>query len=80
MVRSHVKYCRTCSAPTEHEVSFTGLIESEQPIAMCDPCFGRAMDELGEKRKQFDALIAAGVDRETANKIMIARLEGNAPS
>lgn len=41
----------------------------------CDPCYQKAHAELTEARRQFDELIAAGVSREEANKMMIARLE-----
>lgn len=45
---------------------------------MCDPCLDKALAEAAELRVQFDALIAAGVDRATANALMIERIDARA--
>lgn len=44
----------------------------------CQPCFDNAFAELEENRRQFNELIAAGVSREEANKIMCARINEEA--
>lgn len=43
---------------------------------MCDGCFTDALADMDVKRTQFEALIAAGVPRDKANEIMIARMNG----
>lgn len=47
---------------------------------LCEPCLDRAFAEHAVLRGQFEALLAAGVDRAEANRIMIARIEGTAVS
>lgn len=65
--------CLKCGTPTTHRVEFTGLIEGD--VFMCTECYDLAFSEIEEKRRQFEALIAAGVPRDKANQIMIARME-----
>ena len=48
--------------------------------ALCDRCFKRALDGAAEWRRQFDELLAAGVGRAAANRTIIARMGGAAPS
>lgn len=61
-----------------HSVTTTGLLEGEWD------CHERCLDEfmvgIDEKRSQFAELIAAGVPRHEANRIMISRIEGEAAS
>ncbi len=55
-------------------VQITGLIETTMTI--CDACFDAAVAGLDVLRVQFDELIVAGVPRDEANSIMIARIDG----
>lgn len=70
--------CLKCGTATSHTVVMTGLIDGE--IFMCAPCFEPAFAELEHNRARFAELIAAGVPRDRANAIMIARIDGQAPS
>lgn len=69
--------CTCCGEPGEPiEVERHGEIIAAG--ALCDSCFAQAEAALEELRAQFDSLIAAGVPRETANRIMIDRIDGKA--
>lgn len=69
--------CRKCGASCHRtSVEFRGI-----EIAggfLCESCLDRAHAEHAVLRGQFEALLAAGVDRAEANRIMIARIEGKA--
>lgn len=43
---------------------------------LCNRCLEKAMAEAEVRRGQFEQLLAAGVSREDANKIMIDRIDG----
>lgn len=43
---------------------------------MCETCLDAAWNEFRDLHSQFDELIAAGVSRKAANKIMIERISG----
>jgi hypothetical protein len=43
----------------------------------CDRCFAETLAEHERLRLQFEELLAAGVDRAEANRIMIERIERN---
>jgi hypothetical protein len=58
-------------------MQMTGLIEAV--ITICEPCFDAALIEVEERRRQFAELLAGGMSREQANRIMIARIDGAAP-
>lgn len=47
---------------------------------LCTPCLSRALDEAAELRADFEALLQAGVSREQANAIIIARIDGKLAS
>jgi hypothetical protein len=65
--------CLKCGTTTTHRVQFTGVVEGN--VFMCIGCYDLAFSEFEKKRRQFEALIAAGVPRDKANQIMIARME-----
>ena len=46
----------------------------------CDPCFEIVCDTIAADRVRFNKLIAAGVNRGMANRIMIARIDNELPS
>jgi len=46
--------------------------------ALCDVCFAAAAAGADELRRQFEELLAAGIPRDMANDIMIARVTGEA--
>lgn len=70
--------CVKCGRDTGHTVELTGLASAIRP--MCVPCLDAVMLEMAVLRVQFDELIAAGVPRHEANRIMIARIDGEAAS
>lgn len=43
---------------------------------LCAPCLSGALAEFELLRKEFDALIEAGISRDEANRMMIERIEG----
>lgn len=47
---------------------------------LCEPCLAAAIATGEELRRQFDQLIASGIPRDTANAIMIARIDGKVGS
>lgn len=69
--------CRKCGTPCDRtSVVFRGV-----EVAggfLCEQCLDAAHAEMAELRVQFEALLAAGVSREEANRIMIARGDGTA--
>lgn len=69
--------CVSCGCDTGHSVELTGLISAIRP--MCEPCFDEVMVDFNEHRRQFEELLAAGVPGHEANRIMIARIDGEAP-
>jgi hypothetical protein len=69
--------CLRCGDETENVVTLTGLLEGKHYA--CGPCFDVAFASLEENRRQFEELIAAGVPRDKANEIMIARIDGARP-
>jgi hypothetical protein len=63
--------CRDCGAPT---LSVLEVFRDGAPAFwayVCRPCQGKQADEMTLLRARFDAMIAAGVSRETANAVMI---------
>jgi hypothetical protein len=56
-------------------VAFTGMISTTRHV--CESCFESDFAEFEIRRAEFAQLIAAGVDRATANRIMIDRIEGS---
>lgn len=78
--------CSRCEVPTTHyvEVLARGEAAMAQGVAdgsvvlaryICEPCLVRCEDEIRELKKQFNQLLAMGVDRATANRIMIKRCD-----
>lgn len=68
--------CIKCGRDTGHTVELTGLVSALQSV--CEPCFDAFMVGFEERQRQFAELIAAGVPRDEANRIMIARIDGAA--
>lgn len=67
--------CVQCGQPG-HEVVVESAAGEVGRGWMCDPCLAVAEVEFAEIRRQFNELVAAGVPRDRANAIMIARMEG----
>lgn len=44
--------------------------------ALCERCLAVALNEMAEHRREFEALLAAGVSRSDANDMMIAKIDG----
>ena len=66
--------CRRCGAPA-------AIVEiaCEQRVisgALCDACRTNALDELALLRTEFEGLVAAGLSREEANRMMIRKIDG----
>ena len=68
-------FCFRCAEPgtvidiaKDGEVVLTG--------ALCERCFAEALAEMAEHRKEFEALLEAGLSREAANARMIEKLAG----
>lgn len=59
-------------------VRVTGLLTGS--YAAHPACWEVFFADLERKRAQFDELLAAGVSRDEANRIMIARMDGEATS
>ena len=69
--------CLQCGADTDR----TSIQLDGSEVAggyLCRSCFELAWAEFLERRRQFAALLGAGVDRDEANRIMIARGDGAA--
>lgn len=68
--------CPQCGHPARwrevHDVE-TGHVVASGPL--CNPCFDAAVVEAAEFRRQFDDLIALGVNRALANEVLIARVD-----
>jgi hypothetical protein len=43
--------------------------------ALCDLCLDAALEHAAQEREIFEGLLASGVSREEANRIMIARID-----
>ena len=67
--------CIQCGEPGEEVVVESAMGEVGRGF-MCDPCLAVAEVEFAELGRQFDELVAAGVPKDRANAIMIARMEG----
>jgi hypothetical protein len=70
--------CCKCGRDTGHTVELTRIVSAIRPL--CEPCFDVAMEGFREHQRQFEELLAAGVSRHEANRIMIARIDGEAVS
>jgi len=67
-----IRRCGRCGAPArKRTVFFDGKEVAE--FDACDLCVSQTNEKLGEERKIFLALLDFGVDRETANAMMIAK-------
>lgn len=42
---------------------------------LCGPCWRAALSEFAEFRRQFEELLALGVNRPLANEVIIARID-----
>ncbi len=63
--------CRDCGVPT---LSVLEVFHGGGPVFwayVCRTCQGKQADEMAPLRARFEAMIAAGVSRETANAVMI---------
>ncbi len=60
--------CQKCKTPH-------GAAERTVLDRLCDPCFEVSVAFMAEEKKLFEALLARGIDRETANVMMIAKHE-----
>lgn len=68
--------CNRCGAPGAGPldvVSNDGVVVAAGHL--CSPCTAKVLEGRREYRRQFDELIAAGVDRRLANRIMIVRVD-----
>lgn len=66
--------CSRCADPGR-EIAITRDGVVELTITACDNCLAKARSELAALEVQFQALLQAGVSREQANEIMIAKIE-----
>lgn len=51
--------------------------ESVASAWVCAACLAAALDELERYRLEFDEMIAAGVSRAEADRVMVARVTGS---
>jgi hypothetical protein len=54
------------------------MLQNGKPVLsgdLCDDCLEKGLIGAELARKAFEALLAQGVDRAMANRIMIARIE-----
>lgn len=68
--------CHKCGAAAGNE---TVIERSGVEVGrgwLCDPCLDRAHAIADENASIFESLLAAGVPRDKANEMMIARLDG----
>lgn len=70
--------CVGCGADTSNILEIRGRINDDRYV--CAACISPALAEFWELQRQFDEMISAGVSREQANRIMIDRIDGAAPS
>jgi len=72
--------CHRCGRhdAERREIYFRGLFEAS--VDICDSCFEAIVAGLEQKRREFGVLIDQGYSNEEANRIMIERLEAEAPS
>lgn len=68
--------CRKCwsSKSRPIEVATDGNVVAFGDL--CDACFDKALAGANALRDEFEALLAAGVSRETANEHLIAKIRG----
>ena len=67
--------CVRCAAPGKTvELERDGKVEIT--VTMCDACFASLLAGADELDREFKELVAAGIPRETASAILIAKIEG----
>jgi hypothetical protein len=67
--------CRKCGTQCDRtSLVFRGIEVGSGYL--CETCLDAAHAEMAVAREQFEALLAAGISREEANRIMIARHDG----
>jgi len=67
--------CKSCGGSEARKID---VMKDGAMVAageMCSVCLGRATAEAAELREQFDELIAQGIDRRMANRIMTVRVD-----
>jgi hypothetical protein len=69
--------CRRCGAVTGKKIDIVHAPSDLIVLTgrLCDGCLRAAVREVAELRKDFEQLLADGIDREQANLIMIERIE-----
>lgn len=60
--------CQDCGRP--HSRAVRNVLQR-----LCEACFGKAAAYMEKQRELFEGLLALGVDRETANVMMMAKHE-----
>jgi len=68
--------CRKCWGKEARAREFAENDDVFATVDICDACFDVAWDEFMTLREQFEELIKAGVPRDKANEVMIARMRG----
>lgn len=68
--------CYRCTAPGAEPVVVTRDAIEVAAGALCDSCFADASEEAAMLREEFEGLIAAGVSREEADRLMICKIDG----
>ncbi len=66
--------CR-CGASVDRQTDVYLNDAHQFTATICDGCRAKSDVELAELRVEFEALLARGIDRRMANRIMIQRID-----
>lgn len=68
--------CRKCGKPGRPLTLTAGVVEAYvAKVGICEPCLALALDGAARLRRLWDVLIAEGVDKDHANKVLILLID-----
>lgn len=70
--------CRKCRGPSVPLDVHEGEQYASTWRRLCEPCLGAAMAAFDEEQRLFEMLLSAGVSRDVANVMMVAKIEAGA--
>ena len=66
--KSGIGACK-CGSPDGHPVVVDGIVTGH----LCQPCWDAAVVDMAQKKAQYEALIADGMDPRMAERVMMGK-------
>lgn len=71
--------CQRCRSEDGQQVTMFANGQVLGQSMLCDDCLADCKDFMADKERQFVELVNAGIDRDDANAIIVAREIGKMP-